>query len=161
MESYSDILLYVNNANDSPRYGDNFKSRQYDWRYFFKKCIRYFWKNISGLISIFFSVHEEINSKIWYTLYNKPQALVARTRPPFFLTLSTNLFSIKFLYFFIISSLFPYFNLFVSIFIQSYVNIKLHVSTLVRATSACVTSGLRKSVYHIFEFISNEPNNKL
>jgi hypothetical protein len=32
-----------------------------------------------------------------------------------------NLFSIKFLYFFIISSLFPYFNLFMSIFIQSYV----------------------------------------
>ena len=46
--------------------------------------------------------------------------------------LFTNLFSIKFLYFFIISSLFPYFNLFVSIFIQSYVNIKLHVSTLYR-----------------------------
>ena len=43
--------------------------------------------------------------------------------------LLTNLFSITFLYFFIISSLFPYFNLFVSIFIQSYVNIKLHVST--------------------------------
>jgi len=37
--------------------------------------------------------------------------------------------NIKFLYFFIISSLFPYLNLFVSIFIQSYVNIKLHVST--------------------------------
>ena len=34
--------------------------------------------------------------------------------------------------FFIIPSLFPYFNLFVSIFIQSYVNIKLHVSTLYR-----------------------------
>jgi hypothetical protein len=32
----------------------------------------------------------------------------------------------------IISSLFPYFNLFVSIFIQSYVDIKLHVSTLYR-----------------------------
>jgi hypothetical protein len=32
------------------------------------------------------------------------------------------LFSIKFLYFFTISSLVPYFNLFVSIFIQSYVN---------------------------------------
>jgi hypothetical protein len=47
--------------------------------------------------------------------------------PPFFSNfLFTNLFSIKFLYFFIISSLFPYFNLFVSIFIQSYVNIKLH-----------------------------------
>ena len=50
--------------------------------------------------------------------------------PPFSNFLFTNLFSIKFLYFFIISSLFPYFNLFVSIFIQSYVNIKLHVSTL-------------------------------
>ena len=46
--------------------------------------------------------------------------------------LLTNLFSIKFLYFFIISSLFPYFNLFVSIFIQSYVSVKLHVSTLYR-----------------------------
>ena len=44
--------------------------------------------------------------------------------PPFSNFLFTNLFSIKFLYFFIISSLFPYFNLFVSIFIQSYLNIK-------------------------------------
>ena len=52
--------------------------------------------------------------------------------PSFSNFLFTNLFSIKFLYFFIISSLFPYFNLFVSIFIQSYVNIKLHVSTLYR-----------------------------
>jgi hypothetical protein len=44
--------------------------------------------------------------------------------------LTTPFFSyFLFLYFFIISSLFPYFNLFVSIFIQSYVNIKLHVST--------------------------------
>jgi hypothetical protein len=49
--------------------------------------------------------------------------------PSFSTFLFTNLFSIKFLYFFIISSLFPYFNLFVSIFIQSYANIKLHVST--------------------------------
>ena len=48
--------------------------------------------------------------------------------PPFSNFLFTNLFSIKCLYFFIISSLFRYFNL--SIFIQSYVNIKLHVSTL-------------------------------
>ena len=55
--------------------------------------------------------------------------------PPFSNFLFTNLFSIKFLYFFIISSLFPYFNLFVSIFIQSYVNIKLHVSTLYRGGS--------------------------
>jgi len=52
--------------------------------------------------------------------------------PPFSNFIFTNLFSIKFLYFFIISSLFPYFNLFVSIFIQYYVNIKLHVSTLYR-----------------------------
>ena len=50
--------------------------------------------------------------------------------PPFSNFLFANLFSIKFLYFFIISSLFPYFNLFASIFIQSYVNIKLIVSTL-------------------------------
>ena len=51
---------------------------------------------------------------------------------PFFSNfLFANLFSIKFLYFFIISSLFSYFNLFVSIFIQSYVN-NLHVSTLYR-----------------------------
>ena len=50
------------------------------------------------------------------------QALVARTTPLFSNFLFTNLFSIKCLYFFIISSLFPYFNLFVSISIQSYVN---------------------------------------
>jgi hypothetical protein len=37
--------------------------------------------------------------------------------PSFSNFLFTNLFSIEFLYFFIISSLFPYFNLFVSIFI--------------------------------------------
>ena len=59
----------------------------------------------------------------------------------------TNLFSIKFLYFFIISSLLPYFNLFVSIFIQSYVNIKLHVSTLYRSIliihKACNSTGLK------------------
>ena len=53
--------------------------------------------------------------------------------PPFSNFLFTNLFSITFLYFFIISSLFPYFNLFMSIFIQVYANIKLHVSTLYRS----------------------------
>ena len=67
-----------------------------------------------------------------FNMHYKPQALVARTTPLFSNFLFTNLFSIKFLYFFIISSLFPYFNLFVSKFIQSYVNIKLHVSTLYR-----------------------------
>ena len=66
---------------------------------------------------------------ISFTFISQP--FVARTyHPPFSNFLFTNLFSIKFLYFFIISSLFPYFNLFVSIFIQSYVNIKLQVSTL-------------------------------
>jgi hypothetical protein len=50
--------------------------------------------------------------------------------PPFSNFQITNLILIKFLYFFIISSLFLYFNLFVSIFIQSYANIKLHMSTL-------------------------------
>ena len=63
----------------------------------------------------------------------QPQALVARTYHPLFFFSNfpfTNFFSIKFLYFFIISSLFPYFNLFVSIFTQSYANNNLHVSTL-------------------------------
>jgi hypothetical protein len=51
-----------------------------------------------------------------------PQALVARTyHHPFSNFLFTILFSIKFLYFFIISSPFPYFNLFVSIFIQTLI----------------------------------------
>jgi hypothetical protein len=56
------------------------------------------------------------------------QALVARNyHPPFFFYfLFTYLFSIEFLYFFIISTLFPHFNLFMSIYIQSYVNSNLH-----------------------------------
>ena len=77
-----------------------------------------------------------LNAKwtVWYSLqFILLQALVARTyHPPFSNFLLTNLFSIKFLYFFIISSLFPHFNLFVSIFMQSYANNNLHVSTLHR-----------------------------
>jgi hypothetical protein len=76
---------------------------------------------------------------MWYSLsMNCDRSVVSSTgargtdHPPFSNFPFTNLFSIKFLYFFIISSLFPYFNLFVWIFIQSYVNIKLHVSTLYR-----------------------------
>jgi hypothetical protein len=70
--------------------------------------------------------------------------------PPFFSNfLFTNLFSIKFLYFFIISSLFPYFNLFVSIFIQSYVNIKLNVLSL-KLMQWYVTSVIRGSLYEKF-----------
>ena len=57
----------------------------------------------------------------------QPQALVARTTPVFSNFLFKKFIFITFLCFFIISSLFSYFNLFVSIFIQSYVNIKLHV----------------------------------
>ena len=64
-------------------------------------------------------------------MYNATTGARGTDLPPtFFNFLFTNLFSIKFIYLFIISSLFPYFNLFVSIFIQSYVNIKLNVSTL-------------------------------
>jgi hypothetical protein len=57
--------------------------------------------------------------------YLRHLCLIAHTgargtdHPPFSNFLFANLFSIRFLYFFIISSLFPYFNLFVSIFIQS------------------------------------------
>ena len=67
--------------------------------------------------------------------------------PPFSNFLFTNLFSITFLYFFIISSLFPSFNLFVSIFIKYYVNIKLHVSTdpikILIIHKACNSAGLK------------------
>ena len=52
------------------------------------------------------------------------QVLVARNyHHPFFNFLFSYLFSIKFRYSLIISSLFPYFNLFVSIFIQSYLTL--------------------------------------
>ena len=52
--------------------------------------------------------------------------------PPFSNFLFTYLFSIKFLYFVIIKFhlFFPYFNLFLSIFIQSYVNSNYRVSIL-------------------------------
>jgi hypothetical protein len=77
--------------------------------------------------------YEDIKLSFTSTMYIEPQALVARNDvppPPFLNFLFTYLFSIKFLYFFNISSRFPYFNLFVSIFIQSFVNSNLHVSTL-------------------------------
>jgi hypothetical protein len=51
----------------------------------------------------------------------RPQAFMARNYPPpFFYFLFTYLFSIKCLYFFIISTLFPYFNLLMSLLIQFY-----------------------------------------
>ena len=74
-----------------------------------------------------------VNSPL-FSIFGTSPVLNARgtNHPRFSNFLFTNLFSIKFLYFLIISSLFPYFNLFVSIFKQSYVNIKLNVSTLYR-----------------------------
>ena len=82
-----------------------------------------------------FSLFRQIKRQDTVTLYR--QILIIHRRswhglatPLFSNFLLTNLFSIKFLHFFIISSLFPYFNLFVSIFIQFYVNSNLHVSTL-------------------------------
>jgi len=75
--------------------------------------------------------YEDIKLSFNSTMHIEPQALVARNyNPPCFNFLLTYLFSIKFLYFFNISSRFPYLNLVVSIFIQSYVNSNLHVSTL-------------------------------
>jgi hypothetical protein len=84
------------------------------------------------IISSLFFLFKLVRVNIQTILSNSPTgARGTDLPPPLFLNfLFTNLFSIKFLDFFIISSLFPYFNLFMSIFIQSYVNIKLHVSTL-------------------------------
>ena len=81
--------------------------------------------NVAGVIIITEGNKIHLNMNLF-----EAQALVARTTPQFLTFCLQIYFSMKFLYFFIISSLFPYFNLFVSIFIQYYVNIKLHVSTL-------------------------------
>ena len=88
--------------------------------------------DVFGTVKNFF-IKEELNQYVGH--FNKTEHRCSwhgLTTPLFSNFLFTNLFSIKFLYFFINSSLFPYFNLFVSIFIQYYVNIKLHVSTLYR-----------------------------
>ena len=83
--------------------------------------------NVAGVIIITEGNKIHLNMNLF-----EAQALVARTTPLFLTFCLQIYFPMKFLYFFIISSLFPYFNLFVSIFIQYYVNIKLHVSTLYR-----------------------------
>jgi hypothetical protein len=59
--------------------------------------------------------------------------------PPFFSCnfLFTNLFSITFLYLFIILSLFPYFNLFVSIF-QPYIDLAYQYSYNLMLTTICM-----------------------
>ena len=93
----------------------------------FKKVIRNSFKNQNQTFHWLL-----VNRPLRNTHFSNGNCTGARDTdpPPFSNFLFTNLFSIKFLYFFIISSLFPYFNLFVSIFLQSYVTIKLHVSTL-------------------------------
>ena len=85
----------------------------------------------------------------------RPTGARGTDHPPFSNFLFTNLFSIKFLYFFIISSLFPYFNLFVSIFIQSYINMKLHVSTLLDTnnTQGMQLGGFKNRTPARFEYI--------
>jgi hypothetical protein len=103
-----------------------------------KHIVTFFWTIALNWVHIVIFWPSDILGAKWYQVQAflnltlektiKPQALVARTTPPFSNFLFTNLFST--IFFFIISSLFPYFNLFVSTFIQSYVNIKLHVSTL-------------------------------
>ena len=110
-------------------------TRSYNWENSAGVNLELYTKYIySSRISVVSSSEKNYEYKNFSFLNNflkyLTQALVARTPPPFSNFLFTNLFSIKILYFFIISSLFPYFNLFVSIFIQSYVNFKLHVSTL-------------------------------
>ena len=70
---------------------------------------------------------------LFFILCPNTQGLVARNyHPPFFNFLFTYLFSIKFLYFVIIKFrlFFPYFGLFVSVFIQSCVGSNYHDSIL-------------------------------
>jgi hypothetical protein len=62
----------------------------------------------------------------WLPITTNLGSLSHRHFPLFSNFLFINLFSIKFLYFFIISSLFPYLNLFMSIFIHSYASNNLH-----------------------------------
>ena len=66
-----------------------------------------------------------------------------------------------FLYFFIISSLFPYFNLSVSIFIQSHVNNNLHVSTLFNIHTILHVSTLYYRYLFVSIFIQSHVNNNL
>ena len=74
------------------------------------------------------------NMTSWYTCINIIYDPITGTRctelpPPFFSFCFTYLFSITFLYFFIISFIFSYLSFSMSIFIHSYVNSNLNVST--------------------------------
>jgi len=87
---------------------------------------------ISSLLpcsSLFVSIFIQYNVNITLHVSTSGLSWHGITLPPLLLSVCI-FFSTKFLYFFFISSLFPYFNLLVSIFIQSYANINLHVSTL-------------------------------
>ena len=92
-----------------------------------------FWLPIWYLQTVRVCLKRDYSSCILFTLVYFPVCSLYHRRswhgitpPPFSNCLFTYLFSIKFPYFFISSSLFPYFNLLVSIFIQSYVNSSLH-----------------------------------
>ena len=86
------------------------------------------WKKDMVVITKCLIITKYLFSKWQWIFYLLTRGARGTDHPPFFSNfLFTNLFSIKFLYFFIISSLFPYFNLFVSIFIQSHFNNKFHV----------------------------------
>ena len=69
------------------------------------------------------------NMTSWYINIIYDPIVARNYRPLFFSFCFTYLFSITFLYFFIISFIFPYLSFSMSIFIQSYVNSNLNVST--------------------------------
>ena len=68
---------------------------------------------------MYLTIQDYIDKKYENNINVKSTGARGTDHPSFCNFLFTNLFPIKYLYFFIISSLFPYFNLFVSIFIQS------------------------------------------
>ena len=113
-------------------YFDSLDSLTFYYLLFFRCQLYVFYFCVDKCLSS--TVDDDWKTIIFNVLLNSKKITGARgtDHPPFSNFLFTNLSSIKFLYFFIISSLFPYFNFFVSIFIQSYVNIKLQVSTLYR-----------------------------
>ena len=83
------------------------ESEQFFILFFLKKM-----ENLRRFFSICMSKHVGITLSVFLlVLYTGARGT---DHPPFSNFLFANLFSIKFLYFFIISSLFPYFNLFVS-----------------------------------------------
>ena len=138
IQSYVNIKLHVStllDTNTGARGTDHHPFSNFLFTNLFSIKFLYFFiiSSLFPYFNLFVSIFIQsyVNIKLHVsTLLDTNTGARGTDHHPFSNFLFTNLFSIKFLYFFIISSLFPYFNLFVSIFIQSYVNIKLHVSTL-------------------------------